>query len=84
MRVQFNSDKSLILWVIVFFALAGIVVNLPPDENITPIILWIIWIYTGSGICDLIVLKDWDELKIYLIKLVILISLITIGGIYWK
>tara|TARA_B100000787_G_C15979003_1_gene200726 strand:+ start:181 stop:399 length:219 start_codon:yes stop_codon:yes gene_type:complete len=48
------------------------------------IIPFIYWTFLGSTITDLVVEKDWHDLKRFLIISTIIIAVIVIVSLYWE
>ena len=82
MRIKFNSNKSMVIWGIIWCITAAIASEF--ELSYLFIIPVIYWTFLGSAITDLIVDKDWYGLKRFLIKSTIIIAVIVIVSLYWE
>ena len=82
MRIKFNSNKSMVIWVIIWCITAAIASAF--ELSYLFIIPFIYWTFLGSAITDLVVDKDWHGLKRFLIISTIIIAVIVIVSLYWE
>tara|TARA_B110000027_G_scaffold66076_1_gene70749 strand:+ start:2878 stop:3126 length:249 start_codon:yes stop_codon:yes gene_type:complete len=82
MRIKFNSKKSMAIWAIIWLITMAIAGEF--DESILFLIPFLYWTILGNAITDLVVDKDWDELKRFLIISTIIIAVIVIVSLYWE
>ena len=82
MRIKFNSNKSMVIWGIIWFITAAIASEF--ELSYLFIIPVIYWTFLGSAITDLVVDKDWHGLKRFLIISTIIIAVIVIVSLYWE
>lgn len=82
MRINFNSNKSMFIWGIIWCITAAI--SSGYEFSLLFVIPVIYWTFLGSAITDLIVDKDWYGLKRFLIKSTIIIAVIVIISLYWE
>ena len=61
MRIKFNSNKSMVIWGIIWCITAAIASEF--ELSYLFIIPVIYWTFLGSAITDLVVDKDWHGLK---------------------
>ena len=82
MRIKFNSNKSMVIWGIIWCITAAIASEF--ELSYLFIIPVIYWTFLGSAITDLVVDKDWNGLKRFLIISTIIIAVIVIVSLYWE
>ncbi|RCT54641.1 hypothetical protein [Winogradskyella sp. KYW1333] len=82
MRIKFNSNKSMVIWGIIWCITAAIASEF--ELSYLFIIPVIYWTFLGSAITDLVVDKDWHGLKRFLIISTIIIAVIVIVSLYWE
>ena len=80
MRIKFNSNKSMVIWGIIWCITAAIASEF--ELSYLFIIPVIYWTFLGSAITDLVVDKDWHGLKRFLIISTIIIAVIVIVSLY--
>jgi hypothetical protein len=82
MAIRFNSKKSMIIWGCVWCITAFIALGF--EVSFLFIIPVFYWTLLGSVISDLVVDKNWNGLKQFLIISTLIIAVIVIISLYWK
>ncbi len=82
MRIKFNSNKSMFIWVIIWCITAIIASGIEFSSLFLIPVLY--WTFLGSAITDLIVDKDWHVLRRFFIISTSIIAVIVIVSLYWE
>ena len=83
MRLKFNSNKSMVIWAIIWFITMAIASGF--EESYLFLIPFFYWTILGNAITDLVVDKDWDELKRFLIiSTLIIFVIVVVVSLYWQ